>query len=146
MDRRGAAPGVNLAFNQALGKSATLGLAYTYDRSSIGLYGATTASFAHYFTANFNANLLSKVSVSAFASRSLSDKSLYGNAGVDYFFAPKWRVGAFLDYANFSSGLASNLNTGWSLGRTLGNRELSLNYDRLRGKVYVQYGSLSTLF
>lgn len=144
-NRRGLAPGVNLAFGQALGKSANLSLAYTYDRASIGLYGATGQSFTHYFTANLNANLTSKIVMTAFASRSLSDQSLYGSAGVDYYFAPRWRAGAFLDYANFSlvnSALPSSrtLTTGWSLGRTIGNRELALNYDSLRSKMYVTFG------
>ncbi len=141
--RRGVAPGVNLSFGQALGKKANLGLSYTYDRASLGLYGATSQSFTHYFTASLNANLTSKIVMTAFASRSLSDKSLYGNAGVDYYFAPKWRAGAFVDYANFSLSASRTLTTGWSLGRTVGNRELSLNYDSLRGKMYVSFGGLS---
>lgn len=144
--RRGLAPGVNLAFNQAVGKDGSLSLAYTYDRSSIGLYGATGTSFTHYLTGALNANLTSKIALSAFASRSLSDKSLYGSAGADYLFAPKWRLGFFLDYANFSNGLASSLNTGWSLGRTVGNRELSVNFDSTRRKLYFQYGGLGGLF
>ncbi len=144
--RRGLAPGANFAFNQAIGQVANLSLSYTYDRSSIGLYGATGTSFTHYFTASASANLSPKIALSAFASRSLSDRSLYGSAGADYYFAPKWRLGAFLDYANFSGGLASNLNTGWSLGRTVGNRELSLNFDSTRRKLYFQYGGLGGLF
>lgn len=140
--RRGLAPGVNLSFGQALGKKANLALSYTYDRSSLGLYGATSQSFTHYFTANLNANLTDKIVVSAFASRSLSDQSLYGSAGVDYYFAPKWRAGAFMDYANFSLASSSTLTTGWSLGRTIGNRELALNYDTLRSKMYVSFGGV----
>jgi len=140
--RRGLAPGVNLAFNQAVGKTGNFSLAYTFDRSSIGLYGATGNSFTHYLTAALNTNLTPKIAVSTFASRSLSDGSLYGSGGVDYFFAPKWRVGAFLDYAHFSNSLISNLNTGWSLGRTVGNRELSVNFDSTRRKLYFQYGGL----
>ncbi len=139
-NRRGLAPGVNLSFGQALGRKANLALSYTYDRSSLGLYGATSQSFTHYFTANLNANLTSKIVMSAFASRSLSDQSLYGSAGVDYYFAPKWRAGAFLDYANFSLASSRTLTTGWSLGRTIGNRELALNYDTLRSKMYVSFG------
>ena len=138
--RRGVAPGVNLSFGQALGKRANLGFSYTYDRASLGLYGATNQSFTHYFTASLNANLTDKIVMSAFASRSLSDKSLYGNAGIDYYFARKWRAGAFVDYANFSLSATRTLNTGWSLGHTIGNRELSLNYDSLRGKMYVSFG------
>jgi hypothetical protein len=145
-NRRGLAPGMNLFFNQAVGKNGVFSLAYTYDRSSIGLYGSTGTSFTHYFTANLNTNLTSKLAVSAFASRSLSDQSLYGSAGVDYFFAPKWRLGAFADYANFSNGLTSNLNTGWSLGRTVANRELSVNFDSTRRKLYFQYGGVGGFF
>jgi len=140
--RKGLAPGVNLAFNQAVGKTGNLSLGYTFDRSSIGLYGATGNSFTHYLTAALNTSLTPKIAVSTFASRSLSDGSLYGSGGVDYYFAPKWRVGAFLDYAHFSSSLISNLNTGWSLGRTVGNRELSVNFDSTRRKLYFQYGGL----
>lgn len=138
--RRGLAPGVNLTFGQALGKSANLSFGYTYDKSSIGLYGVSTNSFNHYFTANAYANLTKKIAVSLFGSRSLSDKSLYGNAGVDYYFAPKWRAGAFLDYANFSLSSTNTLTTGWSLGRTIGSRELAVNYDTLRSRLYVSYG------
>jgi len=141
--RRGLAPGVNLAFNQAVGKGGNLLLGYTFDRSSAGLYGATGNSFTHYFTAALNANLTPKISASGFVSRSLSDQSVYGSAGVDYLFAPKWRIGAFLDYAHFVGSLTGNLNTGWSLGRTLGNRELSLNFDSTRRKLYFQYGGLA---
>jgi len=140
--RRGLAPGLNLAFNQAVGRTGNFSLGYTFDRSSIGLYGATGNSFTHYLTAALNTNLTPKIAVSTFASRSLSDGSLYGSGGVDYYFAPKWRVGAFLDYAHFSSSLISNLNTGWSLGRTVGNRELSVNFDSTRRKLYFQYGGL----
>ncbi len=137
--RRGLAPGVNLAFGQSLGKRANLGLSYTYDRASLGLYGATATSFTHYFTANANARLGDKIVASGFASRSLSDKSLYGNAGLDYYFAPKWRAGAFVDYASFSLARSRTVTTGWSLGRAIGNRELSLNHDSLRGKTYVLF-------
>ena len=139
--RRGLAPGVNLTFAESLGKRANLGLSYTYDRASLGLYGATGTSFTHYLTANLNANLTNKIIASTFVSRSLSDKSLYGNAGLDYYFAPKWRAGTFLNYVNFSSTSSHTLTTGWSLGRSIGNRELSLNHDSLRGKTYVLFGA-----
>lgn len=137
--RRGLAPGVTLGLGQALGKNASLRLDYTYDRSSLGLYGATGDSFTHYLSANLGATITPKLGFSAFASRSLSDKSLYGSAGADYFFAPQWRAGLFADYSNFDSSSRS-INYGWTLGRAIGSREITVNYDAVRGRVYFELG------
>lgn len=136
--RRGFAPGVNLSFAQKLGR-ADLRLDYTYDRASLGLYGATSDSFTHYVSGSISAQLGPKLGVSSFLSRSLNDSSTYGNVDLDYFFAPKWRAGLFTDYSSFASGDA--LNYGWSVGRAVGAREVSVNYDAVRGRVYLELGN-----
>jgi hypothetical protein len=137
--RRGVAPGITLGVSQKLG-SADLRIDYTYDRSNLGLYGVTGESFTNYLSGNLTAQLSKKIGVSTFISRSLSDDSTYGSADLDYFFAPKWRAGIFTDYSAFA-GTDSLLNYGWSVGRALGSREVSLNFDANRGRVYVELGN-----
>ena len=137
--RRGVAPGVTFGYAQRVGKLANFRLDYTYDRSSIGLYGATGAAFTNYVSASFDAQVGSKIGFSSFLSQSLADRSLYGSSDLSYRIGQKWRAGVFADYSSFS--VDSTLNYGWSLARSFGQRELSLNYDAVRSKIYFQIGN-----
>jgi len=133
---------LNLSFTQALGRGADLRLDYTYDRSNLGLYGSTSDSFTHYLSASLGAQLSKNIGFSTFLSRSLNDGSMYGSADLNYQFAKVWRAGVFADYASFNSlGNDSPLNYGASIGRQIAGREVSLNWDAVRDKVYVEIGN-----
>jgi hypothetical protein len=137
--RRGFAPGVNLGFGQQLGR-AEMRIDYTYDRSNLGLYGLTTDSFTNYLSGSLSAQLTSKIGISTFLSQSMNDDSMYGSADLNYYFAPKWRTGLFADYSNFAE-TDSFFNYGFSIGRAVGNREVSVNYDTNRGRIYLELGN-----
>ena len=138
--RRGVAPGVTLGFAQRIGSRANLRLDYSYDRSSLGLYSSNTlGNFTNYASASFDAQVSSKLGFSTFLSRSFSDGALYGSTDINYRFSSKWRAGLFADYSSFA--LDSSFNYGWSLGRAVGPRELTINYDAVRAKVYFQIGN-----
>ena len=139
--RRGVSPGVTLGYAQRIGSRASLRLDYTYDRSAIGLYGTSGlngANFTNYLSASFDAQITPQIGFSTFASRSFSDGSLYGSTDVSYRISSKWRAGLFADYSSFS--FVDTFNYGWSLGRAVGPRELSINYDAVRGRIYFQIG------
>ena len=135
---RGVAPGIVLGYSQSLGNSANLRLDYTYDRSSIGLYGVG-GNFTNYVSASLDARLTNKVGFSTFLSQSLTDRSLYGSSDLNYRIGSKWRAGLFADYSKF--GFDNSFNYGWTLGRTVGPRELTINYDAIRSRVYFQIGT-----
>ena len=135
---RGVAPGIILGYSQSLGNRANLRLDYTYDRSSIGLYGVG-GNFTNYVSASLDARVTPKIGFSTFLSQSLTDRSLYGSSDLNYRISSKWRAGLFADYSKFS--FDSSFNYGWTLGRTLGPRELTINYDAIRARVYFQIGS-----
>ena len=139
--RRGIAPGLTLGYAQRLGSRANLRLDYTYDRSSIGLYGASglNGNFTNYASASFDAQVTNKLGLSTFLSRSFNDGSLYGSTDVSYRISDKWRAGLFADYSSFT--FQNSINYGWSLGRAVGSRELTINYDAVRDKIYFQIGS-----
>ena len=137
--RRGVAPGITLGYAQRIGKLANFRLDYTYDRSSIGLYGNNGTAFTNYVSASLDAQITPKIGFSTFVSQSLNDQTIYGSTDISYRISPKWRAGLFADYATFA--LDSNFNYGWSLARAVGPRELSINYDAVRGKIYLQIGN-----
>jgi len=136
--RRGVAPGANLSLSQKLGRVASFQLDYSYDKGGSSLYGDT---FSHYLSSTFLLNLGEKISANAYLTKSLSDDAIYGYAGLDYYFMPKWRASLNTDYSRFS-GTDPFLNFGWSIGRMIGQREISLNWDRSRGNVYFEFGNL----
>ena len=137
--QRGIAPGLTLGYAQRLGNSANLRLDYTYDRSAIGLYGSSGGNFTNYLSASFDAQLNTKFGFSTFVSQSLADKSLYGSTDLSYRISSKWRAGIFADYSSFD--IEDTFNYGWSVGRAVGPRELTINYDAVRDKIYFQIGS-----
>lgn len=136
--RRGVAPGVTLGYAQSIGNRANLRVDYTYDRSSIGLYG-TGGNFTNYVSASLDARVTNKLGFSTFLSQSLNDQSLYGSSDLTYRISSKWRAGLFADYSSF--GFDNSFNYGWTLGRSVGPRELTINYDAVRDKIYFQIGS-----
>jgi hypothetical protein len=141
-DRRGLAPGANISLAQSLGRSADVRFDYTYDRSSLGLYGARGDSFTHYLSATLGAQLAKNVGFSTFFSRSLNDGSMYGSADLSYEFSKVWRAGLFADYTSFSSlDRDSPLNYGVSLGRQIAGREVRVNWDAVREKIYFEIGN-----
>ena len=136
--RRGVSPGVTLGYSQTLGNRANVRVDYTYDRSAFGLYG-TGGNFTNYLSASLDARITNKIGFSTFVSRSLTDKSLYGSTDLNYRISSKWRAGLFADYSSF--GFDDTFNYGWTVGRAVGPRELTINYDALRDRVYFQIGS-----
>ena len=136
--RRGIAPGITLGYAQSLGNRANVRVDYTYDRSSFGLYG-NGGNFTNYVSASLDARLTNKVGFSTFVSRSLTDKALYGSSDLNYRISSKWRAGLFADYSSF--GFDDSFNYGWTIGRAVGPRELTVNYDAVRDRVYFQIGS-----
>ncbi len=136
--RRGIAPGITLGYAQQLGGRANLRLDYTYDRSAFGLYGSG-GNFTNYISASLDARLTNNLGFSTFLSQSLNDQSLYGSSDLNYRFGSKWRAGLFADYSSF--GFDRSFNYGWTLGRAVGPRELTINYDAVRDRIYFQIGS-----
>ena len=136
LGRRGASPGLTLNFGQNLGRVGSLQLDYTYDKSG-GLFAGS--NLTHLVSGSLSLQPMRKLAFNAYATQSLSDRSLYGAASFDYQIAPKWRAGLFGDYSSFD-GSDSFLDYGWTLGRTIGQRELTLNYSRLRNRVYFELG------
>lgn len=138
--KRGLSPGLNLGFQQFLGKKAMVRLDYTYDKGNTTPYsnGFFTSS-TNYLNASAQVNIGSKVYTSFLLSHSLSDGSQFGYTTVDYYFTDKWRAGLFSDYSKFDE--TSFFNYGVSLGRMVGAREFSLNWDKYRNRFYVEFGN-----
>jgi hypothetical protein len=138
--RRGISPGLNLGFQQFLGKKAMVRLDYAYDKGnttpySNGFYTGGT----NFLNASAQVNVGSKIYTSFLWSHSLSDGSQFGFSTLDYYFTEKWRAGLFADYTKFDD--VGFFNYGLSLGRLVGAREFSLNWDKDRNRFYVEFGS-----
>ncbi len=140
--RRGLAPGLILNFQQNLGRLGGLQIDYNFDRGGLssigGLYGSSSTNFA---SANVYLNLGQRINANAYFTRSFSDGGTYGAATLDFFPFPKWRLGLFSDYSRFDA-IAAYLDYGLSLGRQVGQREVSLNWSRNRGRVYLELGGV----
>lgn len=138
--RRGIAPGLTLAFQQSLGRAGGLQIDYSFDKGGLssigGLYGSSYSNFA---SANLFLNLGKRATANAYFTRSFSDGAMYGAATLDLYPAQKWRLGLFSDYSRFAD-IEAYLDYGLSLGRQIGQREVSLNWSRNRGKVYLELG------
>ena len=132
---RGLAPGALLSFGQNFGRRGSIQLNYTYDRSQLSLYGT---SFTHFVSGTAVFNPFNRVSLDGYVSKSLVDNSMYATSSLEFQVAPKWRLGAFTDYASFASVGTSTY--GLSVARMIGNRELSLNWDSGRGRFYFEFG------
>jgi len=137
---RGFAPGVVLGFTDTLSRKMDYRIDYTYDRSQIGLYGSNSTSFTHSISAAFNDQMTTKLNFTTFGSQSLSDGSLYSSTDLNYSFTSVWHGGLFMDYSRFS-GIPDTLDYGWTLGRRVGSRDMSLNYDAVRARVYFAMGN-----
>jgi hypothetical protein len=142
-NRRGVSPGVTMGFRQELGRIASLQLDYTYDRGSVSALSSPLLSNAttHFLTGSMSLNLGSRLSGNAYFTRGLNDGSLYGALGLDYYPSQKWRLGVFSDYSDFAD-YASFLNYGWSIGRQIGQREVSLNWSRDRNRIFIELGGM----
>lgn len=136
--RRGVAPGMSLGLQQSLGRNAALQLNYDYSRGGISLFGA---NITNVFTGSFTFNLKRKLGGSALLSKSLMDGSLYGLTSLDYYVSPIWRMSLFSDYSHFAD-VGNFLNYGWTLGRALGQREVTLNWDHSRNRIYFEFGNM----
>lgn len=138
--KKGFSPGLNLGFQQFLGKQAMVRLDYTYDKGNTTPYSSGFFSNStNYLNASAQVNFGSKIYSSFLLSHSLSDGSQFGYATLDYYFTNKWRAGLFSDYSKFED--AAFLNYGVSLGRMIGAREFSLNWDKYRNRFYVEFGN-----
>jgi hypothetical protein len=136
--QRGISPGARLGFRQKLGNTANFSLDYDYDRGSLSVLGQ---SFTHFVTGNLGVRLSQRVSTTTSLSKSMVDGSLYGSSEMDYYLASRWRVGLFSDYAHFN-GTDPYLSYGWSIGRMIGSRELTFNWDRYRHELYFELGGV----
>ena len=136
LGRRGVAPGITLGVQQKLGRIGSMQLDYTYDKSG-GVYAG--ANLTHFVSTAVQLNPTSKISAGLFATKSLADRSLYSSASLDYMIAPKWRVGLLADYSQFSDA-EDFLDYGWSIGRMIGQREVSVNWSRVRNRIYFELG------
>lgn len=137
-NKRGFSPGLTLGLQQKLGNTGSFQVDYSYDRGGLGLFGN---SYTNFVSSSLNLNLGKRISSSTSLTRSFSDDSLYAVTALDYYLSTKWRVGLFSDYSSFGD-TDSYLNYGWSLGRQIGQRELTLNWDHQRNRVYFQLGNL----
>jgi hypothetical protein len=136
LGRRGVAPGWTFGLNQNFGRLASMQLSYSYDKSG-GIFAGTDV--AHFLNGSLLLNPMKKVSINAFATKSLTDSSLYSAASLDYAFAPKWRAGLFTDYSTFGD-TEDYLDYGWTVGRMVGQREISVNWSAVRNRIYFELG------
>lgn len=138
--KRGVSPGLNLGFQQFLGKKAMVRLDYTYDKGNTTPYSnGFYANGTNFLNASAQVNVGSKIYTSFLWSHSLNDGSQFGFSTLDYYFTEKWRAGLFADYTRFDD--VGFLNYGLSLGRLVGAREFSLNWDKERNRFYVEFGN-----
>ena len=138
--KRGLSPGLNLGFQQFLGKQAMVRLDYTYDKGNTAPYSnGFYANSTNFLNASAQMNVGSKIYTSFLWSHSLTDGSQFGFSTLDYYFTDKWRAGLFADYTKFDD--VGFLNYGLSLGRLVGAREFSLNWDKDRNRFYVEFGN-----
>jgi hypothetical protein len=140
--RRGVSPGLSVSFQQQLGRVGGLQIDYNYDRGGLGLLGPNVyaGSSTNFVTGSFYLNLGSRLAGNAYFTKSLSDGGLYGVASLDFYPVEKWRLGLFTDYSSFAD-IESYFDYGLSVGRQVGQREISVNWSRTRGRVYLELGS-----
>lgn len=139
-NRRGVAPGLVLGLHQELGRVGSLQLDYNYDKGSLGLLNTLTNSdYTHFLSGSMVLNLGAKVAANTYFTKSLADGSLYGAAGLDFYPSNRWRMGLFSDYSSFDN--IDFLNYGLSIGRQIGQREISLNWSRDRNKFFFELGN-----
>lgn len=136
--RRGVSPVINLGFEQRLGRSNLFALDYTYDRGNLGLYGS---NFSHYVTSSLYLSAGRKLGFSGSVTKSLADHSLFAVTAADFYPMEGWRLGLFSNYSQFPE-VDGYLNYGLSVGRMVGRREISVNWDRDRDRIYFQFGNL----
>jgi len=137
-NRRGLSPGITLGLQQRLGRTGNFQIDYSYDRGGLGLFGT---GYTNFVSSSLQLNLGRKLSSSTSLTRSFGDDSLYGVTALDYFLSEKWRLGLFSDYSSFGD-IDNYLNYGFSVGRQVGQREVTMNWDHERGRVYFQLGNL----
>jgi hypothetical protein len=137
LGRRGMAPGLNVGFEQSLRKYGSVQLNYSYDQSG-GVFA--DADLTNVVSASVFLTPMHRLSASASVTKSLSDHSFYGSTGLDYAIASKWRIGLFGDYSTFDNTVDKYFDYGWTLGRTVGQRELTLNWSHLRNRIYFEIG------
>jgi hypothetical protein len=138
--KRGVSPGLNFGFQQFLGKKAMVRLDYTYDKGNTTPYSnGYYANGTNFLNASAQFNMGSKIYTSFLWSHSLNDGSQFGFSTLDYYFTDKWRAGLFADYTRFDD--VGFLNYGLSLGRLVGAREFSLNWDKDRNRFYIEFGN-----
>ena len=142
--RRGAAPGLTLGVQQNFGRVGALQLNYNYDRGGYNLVSNVASGTYRNLGSNFLSgtmylNFGENVASNFFFTKSLSDGGLYGAGSLDFYPTQKWRLGLFSDYASFAD-IESYLDYGLAIGRTVGQREISLNWSKTRGRVYLELG------
>lgn len=133
--------GLNFGLSTALSlnhrlKFGTLSLSYNYDRTSFG-YGIPTGTQS--IGLNFYGNIGRTWSISLSGAKMLSVDSMYGYMYLNKSMGSKWRLRLGTTYQSYS--MTSYLDYDISLAHRLGNLWVSLNWQKSRGKIYLQIGS-----
>ena len=143
-NRRGISPGLTIGVQQTFGRIGALQLNYNYDRGGTNLISNLSSSRYRNLGTNFLSgsmylNFGQNVASNFFFTKSLTDGGLYGAGTLDFYPTQKWRLGLFSDYASFAD-IESYLDYGLAVGRAVGQREVSLNWSKTRGRVYLELG------
>lgn len=75
------------------------------------------------------------------ASYDISNTDTYGVANFDYYLTNKWRAGVTATYYDMTADTYQDLE--FSLGRMIGNREISLIYSTYQGRIAVTLGGFT---
>lgn len=136
--RRGLAPGLTLGFAQNFGRMGSMQLDYNYDKSG-GLF--TSANLTHSISGSLLFTPTRKIGANLFVTKSLSDRYVYASASMDYLIMKKWRIGLFSDYSSFDDSEGADFfDFGWTIGRMIGRREMTVNWSQQRKKIYFELG------
>ena len=143
-NRRGASPGLTVGVQQTFGRVGALQLNYNYDRGGYNLISSAVNGRYQNLGTNFLSgsmylNFGQSVASNFFFTKSLTDGGLYGAGTLDFYPTQRWRLGLFSDYASFAD-IESYLDYGLAVGRAVGQREISLNWSKTRGRIYLELG------
>ncbi len=143
-NRRGISPGLTVGLQQTFGRVGALQLNYNYDKGSTNLLstlgnGAYRNLGSNFLSGSLFLNFGQSVGSNFFFTKSLTDGGLYGAGTLDFYPTQKWRLGLFSDYASFAD-IESYFDYGLAVGRAVGQREISLNWSKTRGRIYLELG------
>lgn len=128
----------DLRLSQDLGSLANLGLSYGLDWRQADLRSETEERLLQTVGLDLRANSGSRWSSFLNTSYDITQGDVYGYASFDYYLGPNWRWGLRGTYYDYDASLYRDLEV--SLGRTFGQRELSLIYSTDTGHVWLGLG------